>query len=228
MRKKNWRYILCGMVLSTGLIAWYQHQLSARVAEERAFALETSNPTEWVFNEPYGKVKDTIWAAFHEEKYRGFYISGFDYGLYKFIEKDRLPYFYISNLNPVPSYIYRRNNKGMLATIQMTIYLDSLNENQTRLRANTERYCVNTGRGIVISGHPWPVPWWLDVWKKVRPSTIEPYEILYKIGKSLGCAYSMPAINYPSELTPKEIELTYYNYNLKNKFIWDPWDGEQQ
>lgn len=229
MRKKIWRYILCGLVLLICLIIRNQYQISARVAEERAFALETSNPTEWVFDASFERVKDSIWATFHEYKYRGFFIRGFDCGSSKFVpEESRISYFQMWwGRDPVPSYIYRKNGKGLPTAMRMEIHLDSLSGNQTRVRVTISSYCVNTGRGIVLAGHP-PVPWWGYAWEYVRPSTIEPYEILYKIGKSLGCAYSMPAINYPSELTPKEIELTYYNYNLRNKFIWDPWDGEQQ
>ncbi len=227
--KKNWLIVLSCVLLLACMIVWNRTMTSAWYAEKNVLTLEEENPTSWVFDESFQIVKEAIWSCLGMNKYRGFAVSGFGYDFDKNAREEnyyKTPYFRVWNINKVPSYVYRKDNKGLPVKIEIAIYLDFLEQGKTRVLVDVLRYEVQTGHGIRIDSHPFPFPYRGEINKLLSPSTIEPYEILYKIGKELELSEKMPKIKYPAKLTPKEIEDTYYNYNTNNKINWDSWDGD--
>ena len=191
--------------------------------------LEVQNPTEYVFNFSKEEVKQAVIERMGNGEYRDMNLSGFGYDWLCSQEsrffKGNTDYFVFREQYAF-SFCYRKRNGGRLSCLEMRLYLDSLAPQQTRARMEVTKLEVFTGYGLAVGIHGIGIG---PILKDMPATTVEEYQVLYKIGKQLGVTDKMPRINYPIGLTKKELMDTYYNegfilFKYTNRSSWDEFD----
>ena len=190
--------------------------------------LEVPNPTEYVFNFSKEEVKQAVIERMGKYQYRDMTIYGFGYDVFRKDEshfRGNVDYFVFREQYAF-SFCYRKRNGGRLSCLEMRLYLDSLAPQQTRARMEVTKLEVFTGYGLAVGIHGIGIG---PILKDMPATTVEEYQVLYKIGKQLGVADKMPRINYPIGLSKKELMDTYYNegfilFKYTNRSSWDEFD----
>lgn len=169
---------------------------------ERA-RFEQANPTEYVFNWPLADVKNAIFYSFDEFKYHNLILC-YKGGVFHtidtlgiFDQEGNSDDFYLkaqpANFYIGKSKLYSIDEQPLDYAASFHIHLESLEGIQTLVKIVTINPRVLTGRESLPSGPHFKNK---SKYLKVPPSTIEEYEILYEIGKTLG-EKNMPSIKYP-------------------------------
>jgi hypothetical protein len=154
------------------------------------------NPIEYIFDIS----KDSLYNKIHDFYFQG--ISSYTLENKNIIspeirelllKKDNQQDLYLRGISPLKSKVYRRNNKFLDYFVSFYLHLEKIDENHTRVMISTIK------PEIVIGLELFPSPPNLTrSYKKisVEPSTIEEYEILLKIGKTIG-QKDMPSLIMP-------------------------------
>lgn len=158
----------------------------------------TPNPTRYVFSCSMDTLRDTIISEFDVLKFKGMmlYYKGSSYPPLDTLEIFEIPdnrkdfylkssFVWIGN-----SYVY----PSLKYTASFHLHLVQINNKKTEVIVNTIKPMVILGKELIPS-----FPHFARGYKfrEVSPSTIEEYEILFRIGKSLG--EEMPEVIYPAD-----------------------------
>lgn len=191
--------------------------------------LVAPNPTEYIFNFSKEDVKRAVIEKMGKGEYRDMNLTGLGYDVRRKDEsyfRGNTDYFVFHEVS-TRSFCYRKQDGGRYLSLAMRLYLDSLTPQQTRARIEVTTYEVFTGYGLAVGIHGIGIG---PITKDMPATTVEEYQVLYKIGKQLGVSNKMPRINYPIGLTRKELEDTYYSlgvqleFNDKHRMRWDEFD----
>jgi hypothetical protein len=149
------------------------------------------NPLEYNFNAPIKEVRKEVIEQLSEGKYRGLPLQeGYDETEMKYfklseLELDNRNHFFLNKSGEIStgkSEYYRSFFGKMLEVYPFYhIVLDSISENQTNLKIisvpRVIRQGIDTNHGIPIH----------NTWKaKVKPFTIEEYQLIKYIGEAVG------------------------------------------
>lgn len=176
-----------------------------------------NNPTSYIFPVSIDSLKNIIFTIQN--------FKGFQYNKYLY-QTDTANNIYIlhtvtSNLK---SYIYRYNNKNIqkkkavAQDFKYKVSLERLSENKTIVSVSTIDHSICCG-----------IKYWMNLKystgypkiMSVESTTIEEYEFLRYIGKLLGYIDTMPYVQYPQDLSQKDIlRIFYYEnpFSLKEMF----------
>lgn len=182
------------------------------------------NPTEYVFNHPMGEVKQVIEKNLQSSRNMDLE-RNIDFPVNKIVKEEiGIDDYILYRPCDFESYVYRTGDRGRYYFMALQIHLDSLSEDQTRVKIITHGRSVITGYRPGIAHMSFLIP----ICQTVEPSTIEEYQVIYKIGRSLG--EKMAPVIYPSTLSEETIRKTYYGfpfYNPEDEKTYDtvsPWE----
>lgn len=160
--------------------------------------LETKNPTEYIFNASLTKVKSAIQLEFDHHNFKRMNIA-FKGSFYPDSTKlfdqpgNEDDYCLYSNLNSIgKSRIFYKGSEFLEYFADFHLHLDQIGVESTRIEIITLNPRIIIGREILPNIHAVRP----DKYHDVKPSTIEEYEILLKIGKAIG-QEDMPELIMP-------------------------------
>jgi len=158
------------------------------------------NPTEYVFSVNIDSIKTIIKKKFSRKQFYGLELSykEYDFSAGIFNKTENYNDFMLMELGviwPKSKVYFNRKNVPHNYFANYHLHLMSINENQTMVQI------ITTESGImyksIIPVFPHFSPYRI---KKLPPTTVEEYEILRIIGKSLGIDRNMPPIIMPEKI----------------------------
>jgi len=163
--------------------------------------LDKRNPTEYTYTFSTEKVKTVILDQFSNKKYRKmtlYYLNGNLYpdSVKIFNQTNNENDFCLSTYgDPIgKSFLYSKNDIPLDYVASFHLHLSKIDSSQTKVNVITLKSKVILGLELLPNIHGVRT---FD-YKNVEPTTIEEYEILLKIGKTLGQS-GMPELELPEK-----------------------------
>lgn len=161
--------------------------------------LARENPTSYIFVASRDAVKQTIISKFdHGELNLSLFYWNSRFSKIRpeyFKDSVNKEDFYLDSTIPNKSHQYRKRGKGLDYVVAFQLKFISIDSTRTEVKVITLNPHVAVGKKL-LPALPHLVRG--DAYRKVKPSTIEEYEILLRIGRALQ-QEKMPPIVYPDK-----------------------------
>ena len=163
--------------------------------------LAEKNPTSFVFKADVGTIHLAIRNEFSDREFYRMKLSSIANSSGEFhIQRlfDSAQYindYYLANPYEAiePSRLYAdENGKPLMYFAEFLIHITPMNDDSTKVEIQTRKAYVITGKAMRMGDRGGNY-----IGQNVKPTTIEEYEILLKIGEALGVKNEMPALILP-------------------------------
>lgn len=154
------------------------------------------NPTTYVFNHPMTDVRLAIERAFRARSYRNLTLAtkaediSFADSVFAFPENQFDGFLFLTTRDLGVSDVYKFNGEPSVYYANFHLHVEAVDERSTVVDVRTIDPSVVVGKGWSIHGPA-------SRFQRVKPTTIEEYEILRRIGEELG-EVTMPPTRRPA------------------------------